>query len=395
MYGGLGVHRGGAGRRDSCGRCGWGWRTRESCDESARLEVTPNDFVNPNHLLARTYPDITRGAQFSVLKWADLLASEGPWSKWPSRWPFLTLFTQLSHPRLVVLALSKTLSSWPNCSALGNTPGLPLPQVWSDCPYYLQDGVLNPDVRMINNTGHFNAMGDASWMNSSMGPMTWINRYAHDAATFINVWFIHNSTALNLNLVYSQMWRGPGKGQIGAYAGELEQGLDDAMVDRCARFVDWFKSYWIALEEAIAKNVRIANHGFSYYLQLVSHQFVAKDIEGARATIKTYFDTIYVNQITETGKQVPRRTRPYYYRVYNIMAMITNARIGDYTGLDFWDWKGFAGTGIRAALDFAMTIPPGREQAAELYQPFGDEDGKYASFLVSVDAEYPSSPYFL
>ena len=93
--------------------------------------------------------------------------------------------------------------------------------VWSDCPYYLRDGLFNPDVRMINNTGHFNAMADAVWMNSLAWAMTRINRYAQNAATFLNVWFVQNSTAMNPNLVYSQMRRGPGRGQLGAHTGEL------------------------------------------------------------------------------------------------------------------------------------------------------------------------------
>ncbi|KAF9224978.1 chondroitin AC/alginate lyase [Gyrodon lividus] len=394
----------------------------------------PNDFVNPNYALARDYPDNTGGAQFAVLKWADLLAAQGPW----------TVIDKPVVPPSGDLHdyMSWSPYSWPNCSALGNTTELPLPQgntlpihemklihipssfaVWSSCPYYLRDGLFNPDVRMINNTGNFNAMADAVWMNSLAWAMTGINRYAHNAATFINVWFIQNSTAMNPNLVYSQMRRGPGKGQLGAHTGELDlkcmmkvanaililrngnsmywtNELDDAMVNWCTRFVTWFTSYWIALEEAIAKN----NHGSYYYSQLASHQLIAKDIEGARATIKTYFNTIYMSQITETGEQPleARRTRPYHYRAYNIIAMMTNARIGDYIGLDFWNWTGYAGTGIKDALDFAMTVPPGNENAAELYQPiagiaaqYGDPDGKYANFLASVDVDYPAAPYFL
>lgn len=41
----------------------------------------PDDFVNPNYVLARRYPGNTGGAQFSILKWADFLAPQGPWSE--------------------------------------------------------------------------------------------------------------------------------------------------------------------------------------------------------------------------------------------------------------------------------------------------------------------------
>ncbi|KIJ64736.1 hypothetical protein HYDPIDRAFT_89478 [Hydnomerulius pinastri MD-312] len=366
-------------------------------------------------MLARRYPGNTGGAQFSILKWADLLASEGPW----------TVIDKPVVPPSGDLHdyMSWSPYSWPNCSALGNTTELPLPQVWSNCPYFLRDGLFNPDVRMINNTGHFNAMADAVWMNSLAWAMTGINRYAQNAANFINIWFLQNSTAMNPNLIYSQMRRGPGKGQLGAHTGELDlkcmakvanaililrngnsmywtDELDQGMVNWCTRFIGWFTSYWIALEEAIARN----NHGSYYFAQLASHQLIAKDIEGARATIRTYFNTIYMNQTTATGEQPleARRTRPYHYRAYNIIAMMTNARIGEYVGLDFWNWKGFEGAGIQTALDYAMTIPPGTEHAPELYQPiagvaaqYGDPTGKYANFLANVDIRYPSAPYFL
>lgn len=49
-----------------------------------------------------------------------------------------------------------------------------------------------------------------------------------------------------------------------------------------------------------------------------------------------------------------------------------------------------------------MTIPPGTENADELYQPiagvaatYGDPDNKYANFLANADPRYPAAPYFL
>ncbi|KAL4076768.1 alginate lyase-domain-containing protein [Scleroderma yunnanense] len=366
-------------------------------------------------MLARNYPGNTGGAQFSILKWADFLAAQGPW----------TVINKPVVPPSGDLHdyMSWSPYSWPNCSGLGNTTELPLPQVWSDCPYYLRDGLFNPDVRMINNTGHFNAMADAVWMNSLAWAMTRIDRYAKNVATFLDVWFVQNSTAMNPNLVYSQMRRGPGRGQLGAHTGELDlkcmakianaililrngksiywtDELDQGMINWCLRFIEWFTTYWIALEEAVAKN----NHGSYYYSQLASHQLIANDIEGARQTIKTYFNTIYMRQVTATGEQPLEapRTRPYHYRAYNIIAMMTNARIGEYLGLDFWDWKGYQGTGIKEALDFAMSVPAGKENADELYQPlagvaakFGDPDGKYANFLAQANPRYPAEPYFL
>lgn len=53
-------------------------------------------------------------------------------------------------------------------------------------------------------------------------------------------------------------------------------------------------------------------------------------------------------------------------------------------------------------MDFAISVPPGKENADELYQPiagvaakYGDPDGKYANFLANADPRYPAAPYFL
>ena len=55
---------------------------------------------------------------------------------------------------------------------------------------------------------------------------------------------------------------------------------------------------------ATTKSEWCSNHGSYYYSQLASHQLIANDIEGARQTIRTYFNTIYMTQVTATGEQV-------------------------------------------------------------------------------------------
>jgi hypothetical protein len=70
----------------------------------------------------------------------------------------------------------------------------------------------------------------------------------------------------------------------------------------------------------------------------------------------------------------------------------TNARLGAHLGFDAWNLTSTAGGTIQAALDFAMTIPAGVEDATELYPnmgaiaaEFGDRDpstgATYTSFL--------------
>jgi len=70
--------------------------------------------------------------------------------------------------------------------------------------------------------------------------------------------------------------------------------------------------------------------------------------------------------------------------------MITNARIGEYVGVAAWNKTTTDGGNIKAACDYAMTIPAGSEDPAELYpdiaavaSQYGDTDNKYTNFLAN------------
>ena len=39
-----------------------------------------NDFIDPSIILSKDFSNITIEAQETVIEWADLLASQGPWS---------------------------------------------------------------------------------------------------------------------------------------------------------------------------------------------------------------------------------------------------------------------------------------------------------------------------
>jgi len=148
-----------------------------------------------------------------------------------------------------------------------------------------------------------------------------------------------------------------------------------------------------------------SNHGSFFYNQLAALQILVGDLDGAKNTTNTYFTEQYMGQIDANGEQPLEavRTRPYHYRSYNLAAMITNARLGDYLGLDsFWNKTTTNGGTIKTALDYAINIPPGDETADELYPniaavgaTYGDADGKYAAFLANADNQYPAEPYFL
>jgi len=311
--------------------------------------------------------------------------------------------------------------SWPNCTGVGNTTTLTPQQIWVTCPYYIRDGLFNPDGRLVNDTGNFQAMSDAILYNAIAWVITGSTNYSANVANYVNTWFIDPNTSMNPNLDYAQMNRGP-NGQVGTHTGVLDlkgmtkitsgililrmgnssawtSDLDTQMKNWTTQYISWLQTNTLALQEAAATN----NHGSYYYNQLSALQILVGDTTGATNSTNTYFGAQYMGQIDANGEQPLEavRTRPYHYRCYNLAAMITNARLGDYLGLDsFWNKTTTKGGTIKAALDFTMTVQPGNETASELYPNIAavastyDNNDTYASFLALKDPLYPAQGYF-
>jgi len=81
--------------------------------------------------------------------------------------------------------------------------------------------------------------------------------------------------------------------------------------------------------------------------------------------------------------------------------MITNAKLGDELGINFWTTKSKYGATIQKAVDYTMNIDPKSEDVTELgphiaaiAAVYGDPTGKYAKFLQRTIPNYQSSPFF-
>ena len=81
----------------------------------------------------------------------------------------------------------------------------------------------------------------------------------------------------------------------------------------------------------------------------------------------------------------------------------TNAKLGAYIGYDVWNLTSNNGTTIKDALDYAITLPAGKEAANELWPNilavgsiYGYADGKYAEFMLQrAGRAYPADAQFL
>ncbi|KAL1948381.1 hypothetical protein VTO73DRAFT_12456 [Trametes versicolor] len=373
-----------------------------------------NDFVDPTYVLAKDFSNITTEAQATIISWATSLASEGPWTVMNKS---VTPPSGDKHDYM-----SWAPYSWPNCTSVGNTTALTDEEVWTTCPYETRDGQFNPDGRLVNDVGAFSDLADAVLYNALAWAIKGSGTYSGNVATFVKSWFLDADTAMNPNLNYAQMARGP-DGQVGQHTGVLDlkcmaklvsgvlilregnaaewtSEIDTGFTTWAANYSTWLTTASIALEEEAAEN----NHGTFYYNQLAALQVLVGDTAGAKATLERYFTTQYMWQIDANGDQPleTARTRPYHYRAYNIAAMITNAKIGAYIGYNAWNLTTSNGTTIKTALDYALAQDAGTETASELYPDivavgatYGDADGAYAAWmLANAKKAYPEDAQF-
>ncbi|CAE6506729.1 unnamed protein product [Rhizoctonia solani] len=376
-----------------------------------------NEFFTPDSVLDSEWVINARWAQLNAIRSAKRMAVQGPWTVTSKP------MTPPSGDKHDFMSLRPYF--WPDCSSVGNDTELTNEQIYTTCPYVRRDGKFNPDVRMVNDTGEFQAMADSIFYNALAWSFTKDRAFARNIASAINTWFIEPSTRMNPNLNYSQMLRGPGE-QVGSHTGILDlkcmskvtsgvlllrkghadewtQALDDGLNAWVKQYIAWLTGSEMGLGEKLSPN----NHGSFYFNQLASLQLLVGDTEGTRATINEYFNGIYLDQITANGDQPleSARTRPYHYRAYNLAAMVVNAKIGVYVGItDAWNKTTKSGAGIKQALDYAMSLPPKGEEeyAKELFAPlaaiasvYGDPDGKYAAFLSERDPQYPGDGFYL
>lgn len=62
-----------------------------------------------------------------------------------------------------------------------------------------RDGLFNPDQRLVNDTGAFQAMSDAVFYNAISWRITNSTTYSSNAASWIKTFFLDDATAMNPN----------------------------------------------------------------------------------------------------------------------------------------------------------------------------------------------------
>ncbi|KAG8908781.1 hypothetical protein FRB99_003019 [Tulasnella sp. 403] len=373
-----------------------------------------SDWIPVNYTVQGNWGPRTKAAQQEIVAAAQYWNQQGPWSVLNK-----TILPPTGNKHDY---LSWSPYWWPDCSNVKNTTALTDQEVWTKCNYFQKDGQFNPDRALVNDTGSFAVMSDAVFYNVLAYKITGDGQYASSAAHYIDVWFLNNATYMTPNLEYSQVIRGANGSKTGTHTGVLDlhcitkivsgilvlramgaaawtPELDTGMKNWTNQYLNWLQTNPIALEEKAAKN----NHGSFYFSQTASLLILMNDFHGAKNLLQEFFDGIYKAQIDAKGEQPfeAERTRAYHYRAYNAGAIITIHRIAEYLDWNSWNITTAAGTNIRDAVNFAMTVPPDDEGPSELYPNvaavaahFGDPDNKYASWLAQKDKTYPGEAWF-
>ncbi|KAJ6549081.1 chondroitin AC/alginate lyase [Mycena vulgaris] len=379
------------------------------------------DFPDPNAVTAGDFSGRFAGAVATIVQWAEDRTALGPWS--------------VTNKPVVAPSgdkhdyMSWAPYQWPDCSKAGNTTVLSPPDMWKTCAYVFRDGQVNPDRETIRDFQAFSNLSDAVLYNSIAAVLqnSSSSIYSKNVAKFISTWFLDADTAMNPNLNYAQMNRGP-NGQHGAYTGILDlrgfakiasgilmlrksgntdwtPTLDGQLIAWSNQYINWLQTSALGKQAGSSTN----NHGTIFINQLAGLKLIVEDVASAITLTEGYFAGIYKGQVTANGDQPmeANRTHPYHYRNFNIAGMITNARILTYADPSAKPWNATAnGATIQTTLDFLMTTDPAakaeQDNVAEIYpnvaaiaSVYGDPSGKYVKFLNASGFAYAEDASFL
>ncbi|KAF7324946.1 Chondroitin AC/alginate lyase [Mycena kentingensis (nom. inval.)] len=385
-----------------------------------------NDFIDPN-LLPSQYGSNMKGAQDTVIAWAEEMSSHGPWS--------VTFKPVVAPSGDKHDYMSWAPYQWPDCSNVGNKTALSKYLMRKQCNYVFRDGQVNPDRTIPNDFQSFYNLSDAvlhnalAWSFQNQSSST----YSQNAVKYIKTWFLDSDTRMNPNLNYAQMNLGPA-GQKGEYTGILDlrmlakvvsgvlllrkRGSTDWTGDLDAQFVAWCKDYigWLqsapTAKQAAASN---NNHGTHYVGQLMALMVMVGDNKGATTFGRKYFGTTFKGQIAAGGDQPMEasRSRPFHYRNFNIAGMITAARLLKYADPTSNVWNTTAGSAhgyatIRTTVDFMLSPSSSAARtkesdvAFEVYPNvaavaavYGDPQGTYKRFLDQSGFSYTQDAFWV
>jgi hypothetical protein len=236
-------------------------------------------------------------------------------------------------------------------------------------PYIRRDGEVNPESRDANSDRPaLQAMIDAVVTLTLAFHFTGRPVFAEHAALLLRTWFLAPATRMRPHLEYAQAIPGRVDGRgIGIIDTTRWVTLIDALgllelspswkeADRAgmrawfAEFLDWLLNSAHGQDEARQRN----NHGTWYDAQVAAYALYLGRRDLAHSIIAESRSGRIDTQLESDGSQPYElaRTRSFSYSLYNLLALMALARLGEWVDIDLWRYIAPNGAGIRQAIDY-------------------------------------------
>ncbi len=250
-------------------------------------------------------------------------------------------------------------------------------------PYVQVDGKINPETETITDKAELQAMLPAISTLAHAYFVFGDERYAEHVATLLRTWFLDPQTRMNPNLEYSQIHKGHpdllgGSGIIDSRDfGVIPEALglmkessawtpqDDAALRAWfTEYLDWY----LRSPGGIAEEEEANNHRTFYWYQAIPLAIYAGQDAFVDEVLRGRLTQTLEDHIEPDGAQ-PRelkRTKPFSYSVFNLMAWSRLAMIAETRGIDLWNHQSPDGRGsIRTAFEYLLPYARGEEEMTD------------------------------
>lgn len=274
-------------------------------------------------------------------------------------------------------------------------------------PYLRRDGETNPDSQSPEKSDRprIERIGIDTETLGLAYYLTGEKKYADKAAELLRVWFLDPETRMNPNLNFAQGRPGHTDGSksgvldgrmmtralegslLIADSNSLTEAEREGLVAWAGEYYQWLMTGKLAVQEADSKN----NHGSFFDAQAMYFALYSGNKEGATKIAQQVVEKRIVSQVRPDGSMPEEleRTRPMFYSVYNLHAMLLLARLAEHVDVDVWNG---GDSRLRAGLDYlAPYADPNVPWPTPTIQE--GERIKLFSILLMADRGYPDGEY--
>ncbi len=230
----------------------------------------------------------------------------------------------------------------------------PDPKKPDGLPYFKRDGYVNPESKVGTDSTNFSNMCGNVEALALAYYFTGQDAYAEKAAELVRVWFLDPKTAMNPSVDYGQAIPGVTNGRLEGVIEmrHLTRITDSlALIDTSAAwtaqdrtaFRQWLGSYYdwlthskLSIDETSTEN----NHATWRDVQIVQFSIVLGRKDDARRFLQRELEHLVGMQIEPTGDQAHElvRTNSLGYSLFNLEALFRLATLGEYVGVDCWNY---------------------------------------------------------